>query len=171
MTKLSDLQTILLSSAARRQDGSLLPIPDTISADADRTGKAIAALIKGGYADETPDAKPDSVWRTDGDLRFGVVITNAGLVAIGVEPDGAEPAHCATERTLVASDTDAAPPTKAALVLSLLHREQGATLAELVDATGWLPHTTRAALTGLRKKGHAVVKDKRDNVTCYSVAA
>ncbi|HKX80142.1 MAG TPA: DUF3489 domain-containing protein [Novosphingobium sp.] len=39
----------------------------------------------------------------------------------------------------------------------------------MVDATGWLPHTTRAALTGLRKKGHVIEKSKRDDVTCYRV--
>jgi Protein of unknown function (DUF3489) len=43
---------------------------------------------------------------------------------------------------------------KRALLLDLLTRPQGATLDELVAATGWLPHTTRAALTGLRKLGH-----------------
>ena len=59
--------------------------------------------------------------------------------------------------------------TKATLVLDLLRREQGATLPEMVDATGWLPHTTRAALTGLRKKGHVIEKSKRDDVTCYRV--
>ena len=41
--------------------------------------------------------------------------------------------------------------TKIAQVIELLRRRDGATLAELV-ATGWLPHTTRAALTGLRKR-------------------
>jgi len=40
----------------------------------------------------------------------------------------------------------------------------GATLAELVAATGWLPHTTRAALTGLRKRGYAVGIDRADKV-------
>jgi len=40
---------------------------------------------------------------------------------------------------------------------------------ELVTATGWLPHTTRAALTGLRKKGHVVEKTKRDDATCYRI--
>ncbi len=40
--------------------------------------------------------------------------------------------------------------------------QQGATLAELVAATGWLPHTTRAALTGLRKRGYAVGIDRAD---------
>ena len=43
-------------------------------------------------------------------------------------------------------------------------------LQSLVEATGWLPHTTRAALTGLKKKGHTVTKDKRDDVSCYRIA-
>ena len=46
--------------------------------------------------------------------------------------------------------------SKTAQVIALLQRPDGATLDELIAATGWLPHTTRAALTGLRKKGHAV---------------
>ena len=61
-------------------------------------------------------------------------------------------------------------PSKIAAVIALLEREQGATLAEMIEATGWLPHTTRAALTGLKKKGHTVTKDKRDDVTCYRIA-
>jgi hypothetical protein len=44
-------------------------------------------------------------------------------------------------------------------------------LAEIVEATGWLPHSARAALTGLRKKGHAIEKGKRGEVTCYSIPA
>lgn len=70
-------------------------------------------------------------------------------------------------------DNDAAAPrvTKSSLLLDLLRREDGATLAELVDATGWLPHTTRAALTGLRKKGHVLAKSTRDNATCYRIEA
>jgi DNA-binding IclR family transcriptional regulator len=35
----------------------------------------------------------------------------------------------------------------------MLTKDKGATLAALVEATGWLPHTTRAAMTGLRKRG------------------
>src|SRR5208337_3518212 len=52
--------------------------------------------------------------------------------------------------------------TKIAQVIELLQRGDGATLAELVAATGWLPHTTRAALTGLRKRGYAVGIDRAD---------
>ncbi|MBC2666743.1 DUF3489 domain-containing protein [Novosphingobium flavum] len=59
--------------------------------------------------------------------------------------------------------------SKISKVLALLRREDGATLTEMVEATDWLPHTTRAALTGLRKKGHALEKSKRDGATCYRV--
>jgi len=62
-----------------------------------------------------------------------------------------------------------AAPSKISTVLELLRREEGATLAELVEATGWLPHTTRAALTGLRKKDHSLEKSKRGDTTCYRI--
>lgn len=61
--------------------------------------------------------------------------------------------------------------SKTDLVLGMLQRSEGATIDQLVTATGWLPHTTRAALTGLRKKGHALVSDKLDGVRRYRVDA
>lgn len=74
-------------------------------------------------------------------------------------------------------DTDAAkgkareaqPVSKISRVLALLQRPEGATLEDLITETSWLPHTTRAALTGLRKKGHAIVRGKREQVTCYRI--
>ena len=50
--------------------------------------------------------------------------------------------------------------SKASLVLGMLERADGATISQLVAATDWLPHTTRAALTGLKKKGHHVTSTK-----------
>jgi hypothetical protein len=41
-----------------------------------------------------------------------------------------------------------------------LQRANGASLVDLTQATGWLPHTTRAALTGLRKRGYAVIRER-----------
>ena len=61
--------------------------------------------------------------------------------------------------------------TKQDLVLELLRREGGAPLSAIVDATGWLPHTARAVLSGLRKKGHNVARSKVDGETRYAVAA
>ena len=71
------------------------------------------------------------------------------------------------EQTTADDTIGTAPPKKIDTVVALLKRAEGATLAEMVEATGWLPHTTRAALTGLRKKGRAVDRRKRDDVTCY----
>jgi DNA-binding IclR family transcriptional regulator len=45
-------------------------------------------------------------------------------------------------------------------VIELLRRAGGATIVDLTQATGWLPHTTRAALTGLRKRGYAVIRER-----------
>jgi Protein of unknown function (DUF3489) len=60
--------------------------------------------------------------------------------------------------------------TKQARVIALLERDTGATLAELIAVTGWLPHTTRAALTGLRHKGFVLDKSKReDGTTVYRI--
>ena len=62
--------------------------------------------------------------------------------------------------------------TKQARVIALLERDSGATLDELVAATGWLPHTTRAALTGLRHKGFVLGKSKReDGTTVYRITS
>jgi DNA-binding transcriptional regulator PaaX len=47
-------------------------------------------------------------------------------------------------------------------VIEHLQRADGATIIDLTQATGWLPHTTRAALTGLRKRGYAVIRERID---------
>ena len=59
--------------------------------------------------------------------------------------------------------------TKIDIVLGLLSRAEGATIGQLVSATGWLPHTTRAALTGLKKKGHTVGSTKIDRTRLYRI--
>ena len=45
-------------------------------------------------------------------------------------------------------------------VLDLLRRADGATIVDLTQATGWLAHATRAAITGLRKRGYAVTRER-----------
>lgn len=64
-----------------------------------------------------------------------------------------------------------APSSKADAVLDLLGREQGTTMTEIAALTGWLPHSARAALTGLRKKGHNITRAKRGEITCYFIAS
>jgi hypothetical protein len=48
------------------------------------------------------------------------------------------------------------PDTKQATVLALLRRPEGASGPQLIEATGWAPHTVRGFLAGLGRKGIAV---------------
>ncbi len=58
-------------------------------------------------------------------------------------------------------------------LLGMVSTEEGATLDELIGATGWLPHTARAALTGLRKRGYDVrlVRGDRETAAAYRVTS
>ena len=68
-------------------------------------------------------------------------------------------------------DRSPRPGTKLAEVIGLLSRGEGATIAELVTATGWLSHTTRAALTGLRNRGYSIALDRsnRERGSVYQI--
>ncbi|MDB5701465.1 MAG: hypothetical protein JWL66_1664 [Sphingomonadales bacterium] len=57
--------------------------------------------------------------------------------------------------------------TKVATLIALLTRAEGATLDQMVAATGWQPHTTRAALTRLKARGYAVSSVKVDGIRTY----
>lgn len=160
MPKLNDTQRVLLATAGQRYSASLYPLPDTVKPGA-RLTDALKNLTTFGFAEERETTDPTEVHRTEGDMRYGLYATATGLAAVGMGDPVAKPPAPATA---------AAPrETKTGTVLALLQRDTGATLADLIDATGWLPHTTRAALTGLRKKGHAIERGKRGDDSCYFV--
>jgi hypothetical protein len=72
-----------------------------------------------------------------------------------------------------AAAATAAPkaPSKQQQLASLLVSDEGATLDQMIAATGWLPHTTRAALTGLKKKRYVISSDKVDGLRTYRAVA
>jgi len=86
-------------------------------------------------------------------------------------PQNADTPHDA-DNTVKASVSEPAAlkgPTKVAIIVGLLNRKEGATLVQMVETTGWLPHTTRAAMTGLKKKGHSITSTKTDGVRIYRI--
>jgi hypothetical protein len=94
--------------------------------------------------------------------------------------DGPTPLDDAAEESRADQDLGGAnepsqrPPrigSKLDRLLGMVSTDQGATLNELIGATGWLPHTARAALTGLRKRGYDVrlVRGNRETVATYRV--
>jgi hypothetical protein len=165
--KLNDLQSILLATAAQRDSGSLYPLAESTAGTGARLKKALTALAKAGLVQERETSDKEATCRTEGDCRYGLFITAAGAAAIGIGEEPAGPAQAAPELSPAATPRT----SKTADVIAMLQRDSGATLPELVEATGWLPHTTRAALTGLRKKGHAIARGKRDELTCYTLGA
>lgn len=87
------------------------------------------------------------------------------------KPDGdivSSPGHPAAE---FAEQSRPRPTSKAGIVLALLEAPEGATLAKLMQVTGWQAHTTRAALTGLRKRGWSVAIAKLPGADGLTVSA
>lgn len=174
MTKLTDIQLILLTTASQREDGSLLPSPDDIRVSARRIRTSAAGLLKRGFAEEVEVTEEAQCWRSQEDRLVGLRITEAGCRAIGLETavEGTSP-HPVQKKSGSSSDTAQTPTpiaragTKQSLVIELLKRDMGASINELVEATGWLPHTTRAALTGLRKRGCTIFSEKEAGVSRY----
>ena len=185
MTKLSDTQSILLTAAGQRADGNLLPLPGSVRGGA--AAKVVAALLARGLVEEqtlenTAKADPalNTLWGNAEDGR-GILlrIAPAGLDAIGIEADsaavaaaGAEPPAAATEGSTATKSAKQAVPTarsgktregtKQALLVGMLGRAEGATIDEIVAATGWQPHTVRGAFAGALKKrlGLTIVSEK-----------
>ena len=179
--KLTDTQIVMLSAAAQRDDRCLLA-PQILKGSA--TQKLATKLIGAGLAKEIK-AKPGApVWRQDEQAgqSYALKLTAAGAratadatgLALDETSEGTDPRVQVTttgsQVVEATADVPAAAPslsaprggTKLARVLELLQRDCGATLEELIAATDWLPHTTRAALTGLRKRGCAVTIDRHD---------
>ena len=185
--KLNDTQLVLLSAASQRDDHCLVRPAGPKRAQAQR---AVAKLLEAGLLKEIRAKAGAPIWRRDDETgqSYALKLTAAGAKAIAVDEATAsesmgeqranhpisvnpkpepvsDPAGIDRPNSNVASTpTSPRGGTKIAQVIELLQRGDGATLAELVAATGWLPHTTRAALTGLRKRGYAVGIDRADKV-------
>jgi len=94
---------------------------------------------------------------------------------------GQAPSSRKSRKPAAAAATSAAPvaspsivparQTKKGSILALLQRPNGAAIGELIEVTGWQVHSVRAALTGLRKEGKELVRDKDEaGLTLYRIA-
>lgn len=218
---LSDSALVMLSTAANRDDGSILPPPADLKARGGALKAVLNHLLAQGFVEEMPVGSDAESWRREGDAgRIGLRITAAGYAAIGVEAvgegstvqkadqmvrevasrvaaeanasgldgdvrPGVEPEVVADDPldgTITWTDDPVAPvsdasvervstalssprsPSKQDQIIALLSRKEGATIEVLMAATGWLPHTVRAVLSGLRKKGHRIDRQKDGDV-------
>jgi hypothetical protein len=168
MTKLTETQTIILSAGAQRPENIALPLPKGLHGAAAKM--AVTKMMERGWLQEV-DAnlrRNEPLWRETGDGHgTTLVVTDAGLLAIGIEP--------VVVKTLVAIREHAAkatppkpptlrPGTKQAMLIAMLQTDKGATIAEIVAATDWMSHTARGVISGVLKKklGLAITATKVD---------
>jgi hypothetical protein len=165
MTTPSDTQSLILSRAATPPGNLALPLPEGLVGAAARM--AVGKMIARGWLEEVEasSSRGEPLWRESGDgFATTLIATEAGLEAIGIEPlvasavTSARKANPKPATTQTPDTTDTAKPvairagTRQAQIIAMLQRPEGATVAEMVAATGWLWHTVRGCISGALKK-------------------
>lgn len=167
MTKLNEAQQALLALMAGDPDGTI---------DAPEDKKLSRSLIRGGLAILVP---------RQGDESDRLTITAAGRAVLSEgapEPPatGDEPADTA-ECTARGRDAEQEPPErtrrprkttpdgKLGTLVELMSRQEGATVEQMSEATGWQIHSVRGAMAGTLKKrfGFTITSEKIDGARIY----
>src|SRR5271154_2439263 len=185
--KLTDAQLVMLSAAAQREDLFLTAPEKLKGAILPKVGEK---LVKLGLVRKVRARTGLPVWRRDdAGQRYALKLIAVGLKAVAVE-HGLEAVIAPREASQQQPKPDATKASgpeivderaktltpragsKLGRVIDLLQRSEGTTILNLIEATGWLPHTTRAALTGLRKRGYAIARERVDGEdSVYRIAS
>ena len=167
MTKLTETQTLILSAGAQRPENIALPLPKGLAGAAAKM--AVNKMMERGWLQEVEADLQcgEPLWRETGDGHgTTLVVTDAGLLSIGIEP--------VVVKTVVAipKNKDAASAlklpilrmgTRQEVLIAMLQAPQGAEMDEIIAATQWLAHTARGAMSGaLGKKLGLVVTSAKE---------
>ena len=168
MTKLTETQTTILTAGAQRPENIAMPLPKGLHGAAAKM--AVTKMIEHGWLQEVgaSSSRNEPLWRETGDGHgTTLVVTEAGLLAIGIEPVKAK-AMSATRGSAQAEPVAKLPTpragTKQALLIEMLQLPDGATMEEIIAATQWLAQTARGAMSGAlgKKLGLAVTSAKEE---------
>ena len=167
MTKLTETQTTILTAGAQRPDNIAMPLPKGLAGAAAKM--AVTKMTERGWLQEV-DAnlrRGEPLWRETGDGHgTTLVVTDAGLLAIGVEPVMAK--RIAADYKDAGDTTQTKQPiqragTKQAMLIALLQAPDGATMDTIMATTGWQAHTVRGAMSGaLGKKLGLIVTSAKE---------
>ena len=182
MHKLSDSQLIVLSTASQRPDGCVFPI--TLKLKGNAIGNVLKSPLTKGLLDEVPGRADDTLWRYDDGAPLTLKASPAAYRHLGIDaevipaangvpaidrPSGKrKPAKAAQAAAIVEEkprkEHTVRKDSKQAQLIAMLKRAKGASIAEIVEALEWLPHTVRGAIAGALKKklGLEVVSEKSD---------
>jgi Protein of unknown function (DUF3489) len=190
--KLNDKQLVLLSAAAQHPQRAVEVAADLKGGAAK---KVVGKLLRDGLVEEIPARGPLPAWRRDDDAGpLALRITPQGLAAIGINEDGAghkpEPRQqdggdsarnrpsrrsAAARRKKSEIPQRRAEPSprhsKQGLVIGMLRRTQGATIAAIMKETGWQQHSVRGFFAGVvrRKLGLTLTSEKTGGGRIYRI--
>ena len=120
--KLTDTQTLILNTAIQSPDGQLIWFPDNLKGGA--RDKVLGSLLRQGLIqiDGETHRVTDLAYET-----LGLAVPTASIEPIKAAPRTRE--H-----------------TKQAQIIAMLQRPEGATISQIVEATGWQPHYADAKI-------------------------
>ena len=148
MNKLTDTEQVILTAIARNNGTVPTRERSKFKADPRAYGAAVASLLKKGILEFRGPAR-EGDFTKDGQK----------LALVAAEPAAKAPA------TSEPKERKMREGTKQSLLIDLLRQPKGATLAEIVEATGWQQHTVRGAMAGaLKKKLGLTVTSEKDDV-------
>ena len=136
--KLTDTQALILNTAIQSSGGQLSWFPDNLKGGA--RNKVLGSLLRQGLIQIDGESHRVS------DLAYPTL-------GLAVPPASIEPIKAAPRTR---------ENTKQAQIIAMLQRPEGATINQIIEVTGWQPHTVRGTLAGALKKklGLLIVSEK-----------
>ncbi len=147
MTKISDTQQRILVAASSQPRTDVREHMQDLKSPAIRD-KVIESMLKHGLIIEAPDRE-----------EVVYIISAAGLAAIGkeqaCEPENNEAeqqAEPVAEKPTEQPEAKSKGDSKKQIMIEMLSRDEGASIKQMMDATGWLKHSVHGAMANLKKE-------------------
>ncbi|MDN2584343.1 DUF3489 domain-containing protein [Aquibium sp. ELW1220] len=158
---LSDTQAIILAAACARDDRLVFPVTASIKGGA--VGNVCKSLLRRALIEEVAATDYNTVWRHDDELGpVTLRATDHAFQVLGIA-DGPD-AEDIEPTTSAAAQGRRATPTKQDIMIGLLSRPEGASIAEIAERSGWLGHSIRGLMSGtLRKKLGLTISSAKDD--------
>ena len=181
MTKLTDTQLVILTGAAQRDDLGVVAIDKRAA-----TKDAIASLLKSKHLKTVPRTPDLALWAKDeAGQALSLIVTPKALKLLGIEAptkvtdqvpatsDETAPPEPKPAKRAPAAASEEKATTKLGAVIALMREPEGATLDQLMAATGWQAHSVRGVISGaIRKKlGLTVISERTGEIRTYRIAA
>jgi hypothetical protein len=156
--QLTAAQRSILEPACAREDRCVFPVTAPLKGGA--VGNVLKSLLKRGQVEEVPASDEHTVWRHDNGAPLTLRATEAACRTLAGE--STETPHTAPQRPPAEAPALQPKTSRQDTLLLLLRRKEGATLADMSEATGWQAHSVRGALSGVvgKKLGLKVVSEK-----------